>query len=347
MITDTETTGLPSKKGNPAGLVEFAAIVIHPTGEYGEVSTLINPEMTIPRAATDVHGITESMVADAPTFEAISDFVRKSFGEAVVSGYNTKRFDVPVLLANMSRYGREIPPPVHQMDVRYAWTVLRKTQKGTLTEVAAHYSVSVANAHRALDDVVTTALVLERMIFSHGLETFRNIFPEVFGLEPSPKNSPFKKREMNSRTINFNSRGTNQNTPTENPSPLARIKSSILEHVAQNGQIDSPTLEKLVVDSRMGVSIIDASFLLGDMLSNGEISCRACRNDKAQQVIQTFIHQAIERAGGVTRLKPIKYALDELSGRNTDYIQLRVALMEKGLIKTPEKSNNSSEMVRG
>jgi DNA polymerase-3 subunit epsilon len=106
VVLDTETTGMDFMRDR---IVEFAAVKLHVDGRRETLRTLINPKEPIPFEASRVHGITDEMVRDAPTFvEAAADILRFMAG-ADLAGYNIGRFDLPILRHELERVGMELP----------------------------------------------------------------------------------------------------------------------------------------------------------------------------------------------------------------------------------------------
>lgn len=99
---DLETTG---KRPKTAGIVQLALRVYVPGYEVGEYKTLVNPIMPIPPEATAVHGITDEMVKDAPTFKQLSPKLAKDLLNCDFTGKNVKRYDLPLLREEFARAG--------------------------------------------------------------------------------------------------------------------------------------------------------------------------------------------------------------------------------------------------
>ncbi len=91
---DLETTGINITKDK---IVEISLIKVMPNGEEIEKTRRINPEMPIPEASTAVHHITDDDVKDCPTFKQIAKDLARIFEGSDVAGFNSNRFDVPML----------------------------------------------------------------------------------------------------------------------------------------------------------------------------------------------------------------------------------------------------------
>lgn len=165
-IIDTESTGFG--KHSAVGLVEYASIFIPPAGMASAFSTLINPEVPIQWGASKVHGIYARDVRRAPTFPLLAPSLRRGLGSTLVSGFNSRVYDVKVINGNAERYDLAAIEAPRQLDVRDIWTGLHG-QKGKLEEAAHAYQVTPGPAHRAHGDVLTTARLLEAILTEHGL----------------------------------------------------------------------------------------------------------------------------------------------------------------------------------
>src|SRR5215218_3271632 len=101
---DLETTGI--HLGNDR-IVEIAIVKISPEGSKTKKRKLINPQCPIPATASAVHGITDEMVKDAPTFKQAANEIKQFIDNSDIGGYNSNRFDVPMLVEEFLRSGIE------------------------------------------------------------------------------------------------------------------------------------------------------------------------------------------------------------------------------------------------
>ena len=170
LVLDTETTGL----GDDAEVVELA--VIDCTGAV-LLDTLVRPSGPVPAEAAAIHGITDAMLADAPTWSEIHDrFCDLVEGRQVV--IYSREFDVRVINQTARRYGLQAPQgfdlaldgsAVHCAMQAYAefrgeWSAEKgryRWQK--LSAAAEQQGVTVTNAHRALGDCLMTLGVVRAM----------------------------------------------------------------------------------------------------------------------------------------------------------------------------------------
>src|SRR5690348_5533389 len=99
---DLETTGV-----NPGTdrIVEIAIVKILTDGTRSVKRKLINPEMPVPKSSSDIHGITDEMVKDAPTFKQVAQELKQMLDGCDMAGYNSNRFDIPLLMEEFLRAG--------------------------------------------------------------------------------------------------------------------------------------------------------------------------------------------------------------------------------------------------
>ena len=102
---DLETTGVTVSTDR---IVEIAIVKISPDGSKVVKRKLVNPLMPIPAGASAVHGISDEMVKDAPTFKQIANEVKQFLENCDLGGYNSNRFDIPMLIEEFLRAGYRI-----------------------------------------------------------------------------------------------------------------------------------------------------------------------------------------------------------------------------------------------
>src|SRR6202051_2300119 len=103
-ILDLETTGLNLSSDRT---IEIAIVKIMPDGKKTSKRKLINPEIPIPPASSEIHGITNDMVKDAPTFKQVANELKQFIENCDLAGYNSNRFDIPMLAEEFLRIGME------------------------------------------------------------------------------------------------------------------------------------------------------------------------------------------------------------------------------------------------
>jgi DNA polymerase-3 subunit epsilon len=158
VVIDTETTGLDAEVDR---IVEIACVVYLRGEEVARVSQLVNPGRPIPKASSDVTGIDDDKVKDAPPFAAVAEQILAILNDAVPLAYNAE-YDRKVLQAEMARCGITLPqmPPALRRNVEWldpliwARELQRAEKSRALSEVAARLGIELTQAHRAADDAI-------------------------------------------------------------------------------------------------------------------------------------------------------------------------------------------------
>jgi DNA polymerase III subunit epsilon len=157
---DLETTGISISNDK---IVEIAIVKIMPDGSKLVKRKLINPQMPIPKNASDVHGITDEMVKDAPTFKQVANELKQFMDNCDMGGYNSNRFDVPLLIEEFSRAGMEFSIDGRKMVD--AQKVFHQMEQRTLSAAYKFYcGKSLEEAHSAEADATATWEVLEAQV---------------------------------------------------------------------------------------------------------------------------------------------------------------------------------------
>lgn len=157
---DLETTGLDIAKDR---IVELCYIRVEPNGNEEARSMRINPEMHIPEVASSVHGITDDDVKDCPTFADVAPQLAATFEGCDLAGFNSNRFDLPLLAEEFMKTGVNIDlSHVQAIDVQ---NIYHKLEKRTLAAAYKFYcGRDLENAHSALADTQATYEVLQAQL---------------------------------------------------------------------------------------------------------------------------------------------------------------------------------------
>ncbi len=157
---DLETTGINVSTDR---IVEIAIVKIGVDGTKQVKRRLVNPEMPIPKDSSDVHGITDEMVKDAPTFKALANEIKQFMEGADIGGYNSNRFDVPMLNEEFLRAG--ISADIESRKLLDVQKVFHKMEQRTLSAAYQFYChKTLEDAHTAEADATATWEVLEAQI---------------------------------------------------------------------------------------------------------------------------------------------------------------------------------------
>ena len=157
-IVDIETTGGLVKRDK---ITEIAIVLHDGRNVIDQYQTLINPERSIPTYISNMTGITDDMVADAPLFcEVAKEIVLRTEGAVFVA--HNARFDYGFIREEFSRLGYAYTRK-QLCTVRLSKKLLPHLRSHSLDSLIRHYSISINNRHRALDDALATAEVFKIM----------------------------------------------------------------------------------------------------------------------------------------------------------------------------------------
>lgn len=154
IVLDTETTGLDYTKER---MVEFAAVRLENGKVKDEFQTLINPQQHIRKSSIAIHGITQEMVADAPTEEEIMPKILEFIGDYPIVAHNAI-FDYMFLNeASMRVFGKGIENP--RIDTQQMFKeVYPELESHGLEALTNKFNVELTNHHRAMADTMGLAL---------------------------------------------------------------------------------------------------------------------------------------------------------------------------------------------
>ena len=159
-VIDIECTGMNLSSDR---IVEIAIVKILPDGKKMVKRKLLNPEVPIPPSQTDIHGITDEMVKDAPTFRQAANEIRQFIDNADLAGYNSNRFDIPMLVEEFLRVSLDLDFRNRKLlDVQ---KIFHMMEQRTLTAAYKFYCNGILeNAHSAEADANATWEVLQSQI---------------------------------------------------------------------------------------------------------------------------------------------------------------------------------------
>lgn len=165
VFLDIEGTGLDV---NSDRIVELGMVRIMPDGSRTEWEKRINPTIPIPKESTEIHGITDEDIKDCPTFKEVAQEVLVFMDNADLAGYNSSRYDVPLLANEMIRAGLDLGfQDRMQVD---AMIIFHRMEPRDLNAAAARYRgspLSEAEAHSAMGDVRATVEVFKGQLAAY------------------------------------------------------------------------------------------------------------------------------------------------------------------------------------
>lgn len=153
VFLDLEATGLNVIRDR---IMQIGAIKYFKDGrEPAELNMLINPGVIISEEAMQVHGILPKDVANKPTFQQVADEIYEFIGDADLAGYNSNRFDIPMLMEEFARVGIEFSLEKRRtIDVQ---RIFYKMEPRTLKAALKFYcDKEMEDAHDAMADVYAT-----------------------------------------------------------------------------------------------------------------------------------------------------------------------------------------------
>lgn len=159
-VFDLETTGTNIGKDR---IVEICILKVFPDASRESKTWIVNPEMPIPKSSSLIHGIYDKDVANAPKFSEIAPKVMKMIKDADLGGFNSNRFDIPVLAEEMLRAGIDFDLSKHRFVD--AQNIFFKKEPRNLGAAYQFYcGKTLENAHSAKADVMATFEVLDAQV---------------------------------------------------------------------------------------------------------------------------------------------------------------------------------------
>lgn len=184
---DLETTGTDTFNDR---VVQIAIIKVSKEGKE-EKERIINPTIHIPDEAAAIHGVTNEMVKDAPTFQQVAKSLYKFMEDCDLAGYNHLNFDMPMLIEEFARAGIVFPDP----NARFIDVMKIYFHFHPRTLVAAYQlycEKELHNAHNAMADTQATLEIFESQLEQHFDDEFD--INQLHNLCFSNKNIDFSRK---------------------------------------------------------------------------------------------------------------------------------------------------------
>lgn len=194
---DVETTGLNVIRDR---IVQIALVKLHKNGQpQTELSMLINPGIPISEESMQIHGITPKDLANKPVFQQVAQKIWDFIGDSDLAGYNSNRFDVPMLMEEFARVGMEFDVSKRRLlDVQ---RIFYKMEPRTLKAAYRFYcGQELTDAHDALADVKATINV-----FKGQLQVYedKDLIDENGNVVPAPIKNDVEVLHTFTNDLNF------------------------------------------------------------------------------------------------------------------------------------------------
>lgn len=159
-VFDLETTGVNTSTDR---IVEISIHKIMPNGKTETRTHRVNPCIPIPAKTTAIHGITDADIADEPKFEDLAPNLYIFLNDCDLAGFNSNRFDVPVLVEEFHRAGYDFD--VTDRNLIDIQNIFHKKEPRTLVAAYKFYcGKDLTNAHSAEADTLATYEILEAQL---------------------------------------------------------------------------------------------------------------------------------------------------------------------------------------
>lgn len=160
VVFDLETTGINISRDR---IVELSFVKVMPSGELITQTHRVNPEMPIPEDSSNIHGIYDEDIKDAPTFKSLAKNLAKFLEGCDLAGFNILRFDVPMLVEEFLRVGVDFE--VSSRKLIDAQRIFHLMEPRNLKAAYKFYCGKVLeDAHSAEADTMATYHVLNAQV---------------------------------------------------------------------------------------------------------------------------------------------------------------------------------------
>jgi DNA polymerase-3 subunit epsilon len=157
---DLETTGIQIATDR---IVEISILKVFPNGNKESKTWRVNPEIEIPKEASDIHGITNEDVVTEPIFKELANEISAMIEGCDLAGFNSNRFDIPLLAEEMLR--AEVNFGMQDRKAIDVQVIFHKKEQRTLSAGYEFYcNKNLENAHSAEADTLATFEILEAQI---------------------------------------------------------------------------------------------------------------------------------------------------------------------------------------
>lgn len=157
---DIESTGLDVANDR---IIELSILKLYPDGSKDIRTKRLNPTIPIPKESSDIHGITDDDVKELPTFKQISKGVANFIADSDFAGFNSNKFDIPLLAEELIRSGVDFSfDNINFIDVGNIYKI---NEQRTLSAGYKFYCNKVlVDAHSSESDVLATLEIFEKQL---------------------------------------------------------------------------------------------------------------------------------------------------------------------------------------
>ncbi len=204
---DLETTGVNLSSDR---IIEIAIIKVLPDGTRHLKNKILNPQIPIPKGSSDIHGFTDEMVQESPTFKDVANELKQFIDNADLSGYNSNRFDIPLLMEEFLRAGIEIDMTNRKMvDVQHIFHMM---ERRTLSAAYQFYcNKQLTDAHSAEADANATWEILEAQTLRY--EQLGNTLDSILAFTGDEKIVDFARRMIMDNDVEVFNFGKHKGRP--------------------------------------------------------------------------------------------------------------------------------------
>ena len=179
---DIESTGVNVATDR---IIELAIIKIFPDQHEESQIYKLNPCIPISAESTEIHGFTDDMVKDFPTFSDKANDIFSFIEDCDFGGYNSNRFDIPMLVEEFLRLGKILEIKNRKMiDVFRVFTAMEKRDLSTAYKF--YCNKNLENAHSAMADIKATYDVLQAQ-----LDRYEDLYSDINSLHEISKDVDF------------------------------------------------------------------------------------------------------------------------------------------------------------
>lgn len=160
VVFDLETTGISSSYDE---VIEISGVKVRNHQVVDEFTSLVNPGRPIPYGASQVNGITDAMVQNAPFFSEVLGKFFEFLGDDVLVGHNIHNFDMRFIYRDAERFYGKVPENDYIDTLSVARNYLPQLTHYRLVDLASFYHISDRGAHRALNDCRMNQQIFEHL----------------------------------------------------------------------------------------------------------------------------------------------------------------------------------------